>query len=110
MVGSYYGSLSCADLRKKSQLTRRYGEQYMDITTESFCRSGLERSDIATSSKGQRYLVWVVPAPFCAMQYISDPLYLPGDEKSVETRSQRLTDANVEFSAAAMKCRKNYRM
>lgn len=38
VVGSYYGSLSYADLRKESQLAKWYREEYIEFTAESFRR------------------------------------------------------------------------
>lgn len=38
VVEPYYGSLGSADLKKKSQVTKRYVTEWREITSESFCR------------------------------------------------------------------------
>lgn len=36
IVGLYYESLAYSDFRKKSQVRKKYGENYMGVTAESF--------------------------------------------------------------------------
>lgn len=72
-------------------------------------RRALELSIVRTDSKGQRQHVWMVPAPFCAMQYISDPRYLPEDESRTVTWGVKPRKANVNFKAAAGKSREDDR-
>lgn len=72
VVGSYYRSLAYADLEKNSQGTRRYREKYTQIAGESFCKSALKSSYVASDSKEQRHQVWAVSAPFYVMRKIND--------------------------------------
>lgn len=50
-MGSYYGSLAYADLRKELQVTKRFEQEYMEVMAESFCRGALELSHVVTNSK-----------------------------------------------------------
>lgn len=45
----------------------------------------------------------MVPASHCAMQYISDPQNLPGDENSIKARSLGAKEASIECRAAAVR-------
>lgn len=36
LLGSYYGSLPCADIGWELQSKNQYGEQYMEVTEQSF--------------------------------------------------------------------------
>lgn len=58
---------------KKSQVTERYGEEYMEVSAKSSRKWALELTEVVTDNKEQKLSLWVVPAPFCATQYISDP-------------------------------------
>lgn len=49
---SYYGPLAYADLRRKSEIAKRYEEQYIKITAELFCRFALALSGVVTESGG----------------------------------------------------------
>lgn len=76
---------------------------------ECFCRWLLKVSDVATDSKGQRHRAWVVPTPTRAVRYINVLRYLLEEETSTETRKLRPSEANVDFEAAALKSREDYR-
>lgn len=89
VVGSYHGWLVYADVKKKSQVTKRYKKEHIEVSANTSRRRGLELSEAATDSKKQKHQVWAVSAPFCTKRYNSDPQYLLGDEPSMGTRSLR---------------------
>lgn len=53
MVRWNYGSLAYPDLGKKTQVVKRYEDEYMEVTAQLLCMWELELSEIATDSKGQ---------------------------------------------------------
>lgn len=53
--------------------------------------------------------MWVLWALFCAIQYISDPRCLPGDEDITKTWKLRSKEGSGELRTAAMESRRNYR-
>lgn len=69
----------------------------------------LEWSDVVTDSHGQRHQVWVAPGPFWARRCTSDQRYLLRDENSMETWRLRPRQASVEFKAAFLKSRLDFR-
>lgn len=82
----------------------------MMVRAELFFRWALQLSKVATDSKEQMHQIWVVPAPFCAVQYINYRRFLLGDENSMKSRMMRSREANVDFRAGAVRseedCRK----
>lgn len=90
-------------------MMRRYRQNYMKTTAETFCKWVLELSDADSVSKSQRHQKCAVPASFCAMRYIKDRRYLTGDENSMQTWRLRPKEANVELRAAAVKSTEKYR-
>lgn len=65
-------------------MTEKHGEQYMEITAESFWKYELELSEVLTNYKKRRHSVIVVPALFCAVQYTKDSCFRPGEDESRE--------------------------
>lgn len=63
----------------------------------------------ATANDGQRHSAWVVADPFCAMRHVSDPRYLPGDEKSREHTKLNRRRTNVQLGCAAPRPRADNR-
>lgn len=105
VFGSNCGSLAYEDFEKELLVTKRYGEQYMKVTVESLRRGALELSEAATGNKGQRLSVLLVLAPFCAVRYINDPRFLPGDEESREHKRMSTRGGNVAFKCVAPRSR-----
>lgn len=106
--GSYYGSLTHRNLEKKSQVTKWYKVEYVEVTAESFRECALELSKVVSVNKGQRHPLWAIPAQFCAAPYSSDPRCLPGDEKSRERKRLSPKETNGVFESAALKSRADY--
>lgn len=104
MVASCYGILAYVHSRKKSEVSRRYGKQYIQVTTELFCRWVPRKNDATTDNQEQRHQLGVSPAPFCTMRYINHPRHLPGVDASTDTRKLRPRQATVEFGAAVSIC------
>lgn len=46
---------------------------------------------------------------FCAMRYLSDLWYLPGDEKSRKRRRLSRSNTNLHFRRVALRSRAEYR-
>lgn len=77
----------------------------MEVAEVSFCRWALVLSGAGTDNRTKRHHVRVVSAPFCVMQYIDDPWYLPGSGKSMTTRRLRPNETSVELRATVAKSR-----
>lgn len=77
---------------------KRCEEELIEVTAESFSRWAVELSKVFTDNKEQRHSAWVVLASFCAMQYIKDPQYLPGDEDSRKRKRLSPTEAKATLS------------
>lgn len=81
----------------------------MEVTAETFRKCAVQLEEKVADSKVQEHCVWVVPAPFCAMWYISDPQYLEGDKEGTESGGERARKANVGFKSSKTKSRGDFR-
>lgn len=81
----------------------------MEATRESVCSSALELGNAATESEEQRHLLSVTPATFGAMRYTDCTRHLRRDEDSAETWRLRPKETNIEFRAATLRSRGDYR-
>lgn len=109
VLGWFYGSLECADLRKKLQMTNKYGGRYMMIMAESFHRWTLELIIFVTDNQVQRHSLWAAAAPFGAVQNMDYSRCLLRDKESGKTRKLRPWATNEEFETGAPMSRANYR-
>lgn len=57
----------------------------MQATAQSFRKWAVELKSKAPESRSRKYSFWVVPAPFCAMRFVSDPQYMETDKKGTKT-------------------------
>lgn len=72
VVGLYCESVAYKDQRKKPQVKKGYGQEFMEVTGESSSKRALKPSDVPAESERQRHQLGSVPTPSCAMQYIGD--------------------------------------
>lgn len=70
-----------------------------------FWKWAVELEDKLSDSKRQRYLVWVVPAPFCTMWYTSDLQYREKDEKETGSRGMELRNPDVQSKTSGTMAR-----
>lgn len=82
MLESYYESLAYGDLGEKLEVKKINEEKYIEVPAGSFRRCALELSEMVSDDEGQEHLARRISASFCAMKYINEPRYLPGDEES----------------------------
>lgn len=68
----------------------------------------LELSNDAADSKGRREQVRMAAAPLHDMHYFIGPQYPLEEKDSMEIRSLRPREANVELTATAMKSKEIY--
>lgn len=102
MMVSYCGFLVYEDLETKLQSTKRYAEQYIKVTAESFQRWPMKLDKKVRDRQSENHTVGAIPAPFCEMRYISDPRYLREDKGKLETCTVSLGSANVQFKPASL--------
>lgn len=86
-------------------MTRRYGDEYIEVPADSFCRLALDLSIVTTDCKLQRHQLTVVPTLFSAMPCINDRQCLQGGESGTESwcLSPRKTIKELGAAAATSK-------
>lgn len=97
MVGHYHGSLVHSDLTKERHKMQTYEEGLSQVTADIFKMWGNELAERMTDSDGNEHKVWIVPAPFCAMQYVNDARYLPGNATTESKSLEKPRENNVHF-------------
>lgn len=97
VVWYYYGSLVYADLTQAQHTAKRYGEGMMGVTVEAFFTWASRIPEMATDKEGKERPVWIVAALFCAMRYVKDGRYLPGDTSSQSERVKNPRENTIVF-------------
>lgn len=109
VAGPYCGSLAYENPGQEYQSTKRYGEGYMEVSAESFRGWAVRLEERACDSQGLKHSVWFVSFSFCAMRFITDQRYLPGDKDGTKVRRWSGRKAHVQFKAASRKSRADFR-
>lgn len=103
VVGYYSGSLVYENMTWHQHTTKKYEEAVMQVTRESFCKWAKGFADTVKDREGKEHAVGIVPAPFCAMKYIDDGRYQPGDavlelEQEEQGRTKKVESYQAQSS------------
>lgn len=109
MIAPHYRALVYSNLGQESQSTNKFGVVYLQVKAESFRRWSVRLDNKVCDKDERSHSVWVVPALYCAMRYIKNPRYLPGDKCKLDVRRIIPRTANVHFKAGSTKWRGNCR-
>lgn len=96
-LGYYYGSLVYSGLHAERSTTKVYGEDMMLVALEVFRAFDNEIIERARDWNVEDHPLWIVLEPFCAMRYINDRRYLPGDKTLESEWTEKPKKKNVEF-------------
>lgn len=77
--------------------TNSYGEAFMQVTPETFHKWASWIPETVKDGEGKEHPLWIVCAPFCAMEYISDEFDQSGDVAQEPERVRQVQKNNVEF-------------
>lgn len=69
----------------------------MKVTKETFLKWMNRLPETATDRNMARHTMWIIPAPFRAMQYVNDGGYLLPDEAPDNEKPRREQRNNIEF-------------
>lgn len=58
--------------------------------------------------KGHKYSIWVVPALFCAVQYINDQKHLQKNREETENRGTEARKPNLQFKSSKTMSREDF--
>lgn len=72
----------------------------MELTAEIFENWAVELEGKVSGSRGEKSLVWVILAPFCAMWYNIYPQYLKGDKEGTSSKGMGARKPNEQFTSS----------
>lgn len=78
MLQNYLAFAVYVNLTKERYKTKTYREGVMQVTAQTFWKLVNNLPEKVMKKDGIRHKALVVPAPFFALQYISDACFLPG--------------------------------
>lgn len=79
-IGYFYGSLEFTELHRRHKIKLTSDERLIKITRETIQKWVSHLHEKVENRDTVEHDASIVPAPFCAMRYIKDDRYLPGDE------------------------------
>lgn len=99
----YYASVVNTDLNWERHKIKTYTLGLMSFTSETFRKWAFEPEKKAMVKDRSLHKLWVIIAPFCAMSYINDPRYLPGDSALQSDQKRKPKENKMQFLRG--KCR-----
>lgn len=79
VVRNYYGFVVHANLTGELQKQKSYGEELIQLTDATLRKWANDVPENVTKTEGMQHRAWIVYVLFCAMRYINDIRYLPGE-------------------------------
>lgn len=98
VFGIHYGWSVYTDLPEKKRTSKISGEGVMVVKKETFESFAIRLLVQAPVRNGKEYIVWIVPGPYFALQYINHPQDASWDRTPGDLRRVNLRLANVWFT------------